>query len=416
MGNGPSGLAVGDFDGDANLDLAVSNFTDDTITILLGDGAGGFAPAAGSPLSVGNEPIALGGARDLNGDGRLDLTVCNFNAGLAGGTIGVFLGNGAGGFVAAAGSPLATDDGPRAINLRDIDFDGDFDLVVMNNGVARDSATLYFNDGAAGFGTTESLYTGTDPVGLAIGNLNGPNNGSDVALCNFTDGTVQILCYVAPRALPFPNSTDRSLDVLEDSSVTFEVLGDVITQEALSFTEDVAPLFGGLTGTYPNLTYTPDPDFFGVDTFSFHVTSAIRGLESASATVTVYVQSVNDEPSMTIATPSSSASSGAGPQTIANFATNIMKDATPTVGSLPPWDESGQKIGIQVTPHQTWNKDLFIQQPNIDATGTLRYTPRPGQSGSTTIKFRVVDNQGIGTKFGGDPIGNEVMVTFTITP
>ena len=87
-----------------------------------------------------------------------------------------------------------------------------------------------------------------------------------------------------------------------------------------------------------------------------------------------------------------------------------------TGSQSPPWDESGQKIQIQTSPHQSWNKDLFLSQPKIDSIGTLRYTPRPGQSGSTTIKFRIVDNQGIGTNFGGDPIGNEVTVTFVVTP
>lgn len=410
VGAGPSGVTAGDYNGDSNLDLAVSNFTDDTVTILLGDGVGNFAPAAGSPIAVGNEPIAIEGARDLNGDGRLDLAVCNFNGGLAGGTISLLLGNGAGGFAAAAGSPIAVDDGPRAINLRDIDVDGDFDMVVMNNGVARDSATLMFNNGSGGFAMTESMYTGTDPVGLVIGNLNGPNNGNDMAICNFTDGTVQVLCYVAPRALPFPNSTDRSLDVLEDSMVTFEAIGEVLTQEPLTFTLVTPPVNGMLTGVIPNPTYTPDPDYFGTDTFTFRVTSTTSGLSSANATVKIWIQAVNDEPSMTIATPSSSAASGAGPQVIANFATALSKG---------PLNESGQKLQIQHSPHQSYNRDLFLVQPTIDVTGTtgtLRYTPRPGQSGATSIKFRIVDNQGIGTNFGGDPIGNEVTVTFTITP
>ena len=128
-------------------------------------------------------------------------------------------------------------------------------------------------------------------------------------------------------------------------------------------------------------------------------------MTSSSVTVTVRVQAVNDEPSMTIATPSSMAASGAGPQVIAAFATAISKG---------PANESAQKIKIQTSPHQSWNKDLFVIQPNIDSTGTLRYTPRAGQSGSTTIKFRIVDNGG--SNFGGDPVGNEVTVTFAITP
>ena len=69
-------MALGDVNGDGNLDLVVTNLSDNTVTVLLGNGAGGFTSAAGSPFSVGASPIsvALG---DVNGDGTLDLIVAN---------------------------------------------------------------------------------------------------------------------------------------------------------------------------------------------------------------------------------------------------------------------------------------------------------------------------------------------------
>jgi hypothetical protein len=90
-------------------------------------------------------------------------------------------------------------------------------------------------------------------------------------------------------------------------------------------------------------------------------------------------------------------------------------DGTPE-GVPPPGDEAtaGQKIQIQTSPHPSRNKGLLLVQPNMNPTGKLRYTPRPGQAGMTSIKFRIVDNGG--SNFGGDPVGNEVTVTFTITP
>src|SRR5208283_4695150 len=77
VGLNPSFVAVGDFNGDGNLDLAVANFTDSTVSILKGEGAGNFAPATTSPVSVGVNPdsIAVG---DFNGDGNPDLAVANF--------------------------------------------------------------------------------------------------------------------------------------------------------------------------------------------------------------------------------------------------------------------------------------------------------------------------------------------------
>lgn len=43
VGDGASSVAVGDFDGDGNLDLATANSFDNNVSVLLGDGSDGFA-------------------------------------------------------------------------------------------------------------------------------------------------------------------------------------------------------------------------------------------------------------------------------------------------------------------------------------------------------------------------------------
>jgi hypothetical protein len=74
VGGGYAGgsLAVGDFDGDGSLDLAVVNPASNSVSVLLGNGDGSFQAAqnyaVGSPL----DSVAVG---DLNGDGKLDLAV-----------------------------------------------------------------------------------------------------------------------------------------------------------------------------------------------------------------------------------------------------------------------------------------------------------------------------------------------------
>ena len=57
-GVGPSAVAVGDFDGDGDLDLAVTNQVSDDVTILLGNGAGDFTEAARSPERVRRKQAA----------------------------------------------------------------------------------------------------------------------------------------------------------------------------------------------------------------------------------------------------------------------------------------------------------------------------------------------------------------------
>jgi hypothetical protein len=68
VGTTPSALASGDWNRDGRLDLAVANRGSKDVSILLGDGAGGFAAATGSPVSVAGTPIDVAVA-DLDHDG-----------------------------------------------------------------------------------------------------------------------------------------------------------------------------------------------------------------------------------------------------------------------------------------------------------------------------------------------------------
>src|SRR6476660_8062832 len=62
VGAAPASVAIADFNRDGKPDLAVANTGSGDVTVLLGDGKGGFAPAAGSPFSAGKNPndIAVG--------------------------------------------------------------------------------------------------------------------------------------------------------------------------------------------------------------------------------------------------------------------------------------------------------------------------------------------------------------------
>ncbi len=73
-GKNPSAIAIGDFNGDGKPDLVVANSGSNDVSVLLGDGKGGFAPAVNFP--VGTNPVSLkvGG---FNKDGKDDIVVAN---------------------------------------------------------------------------------------------------------------------------------------------------------------------------------------------------------------------------------------------------------------------------------------------------------------------------------------------------
>jgi hypothetical protein len=70
---------VGEFNGDANSDLAVANQFSDNLSVLLGAGGGSFAAATGSPFGVGARPLSVA-VGEFSGDADPDLAVANFNS------------------------------------------------------------------------------------------------------------------------------------------------------------------------------------------------------------------------------------------------------------------------------------------------------------------------------------------------
>src|SRR5215831_9528850 len=71
-GDEPSFVAIGDLNGDGRPDLAVTNFSSNTVSVLLGTGGGSVGPPTAYPTGVGPKCVAIG---DLDRDGKPDLVV-----------------------------------------------------------------------------------------------------------------------------------------------------------------------------------------------------------------------------------------------------------------------------------------------------------------------------------------------------
>ena len=130
VGASPDAIVAGDFNGDGRIDLAVANENDDTVSVLLGNGDGTFQPQV--TYAVGRDPAAIVSG-DFTGDGRADLAVVNvawFYQ--SNDTVSVLLGNGDGTF-----QPQVTytvGHVSAAIAEGDFTGDGHTDLAVTNEG------------------------------------------------------------------------------------------------------------------------------------------------------------------------------------------------------------------------------------------------------------------------------------------
>ncbi|MFY9269391.1 MAG: FG-GAP-like repeat-containing protein, partial [Candidatus Manganitrophaceae bacterium] len=136
-GTDPEAMASVDMNSDARLDLAVINRSANTLTIFIGNTSGGFDQLAGAnqnlvpPISVGNDPSSVS-VGEFNGDGRADLAITRQTDN----SVLVLYGNGDGTFTLSdpigLGAPLTT---PEKILLSDQDRDCLFDLVVVGSHV-----------------------------------------------------------------------------------------------------------------------------------------------------------------------------------------------------------------------------------------------------------------------------------------
>ena len=118
-------VAVADINDDRQPDLAVTHAERNELTILLGDGRGGFTEATDSPFDLGHSAWHLA-VTDLNGDARADI------AAAAGDGVRVMLGDGRGGFQPAPHSPFATGKGAWQLAVGDVNGDGKPDVVTSN--------------------------------------------------------------------------------------------------------------------------------------------------------------------------------------------------------------------------------------------------------------------------------------------
>jgi hypothetical protein len=195
VGTNPVSVVAGDFNNDSNVDLAVVNNIINKVSILLGDGAGGFPLPLGSStypaFPVGMSPLgAAAGNFNSNIDSNLDLAVANF----VDNTVSILLGNGDGTFSAATPVSLPPGSGPISIAVGDFNGGGFLDLAIVNHTSGNVSIFLGNGDGTFTEATGSPFTVGKQPVSIAVGQFNSDVDlFPDLAVANFVDNSVSIL-------------------------------------------------------------------------------------------------------------------------------------------------------------------------------------------------------------------------------
>ncbi|HLM55630.1 MAG TPA: Calx-beta domain-containing protein [Pyrinomonadaceae bacterium] len=308
---------MGDLNGDGKLDLVTANLTGQSISSLLGDGAGGFSPAPGSPFSVdgalshaaladfnsdGKLDVAtisttgtyvlpgngaggftgsfdsaskiapLGGwavlATDLSGDGKADIGISSFGSGFV-----RLLGDGAGGFGAAfsSGEPRGSVD-MMALAVGDLDEDGKLDVAAAGS---RVGAIYFKGDGAGSFGNSRSFVGANNPSAIALADFNGDGK-LDMATAGPNGGaaftSISILLSAGGGAFEAARAFYTDRDIL-DSPIDL-ALADFNADGRLDFAalhkESVTVLLADAAGGY---SLSAVLDYFPSSSFS-HIISA----------------------------------------------------------------------------------------------------------------------------------------------
>jgi hypothetical protein len=194
-GKNPSFVAVGDYNSDGVPDMAVTSAGDHAVNVFLNNGDGSFRPAPGGPIAAGTNPVSAVAA-DLNRDGIQDLAITDY----LNNTLRILLGNGDGSFRPGVG-PIGVGSHPVAVGVADFNADGFLDLSVANSGNSSGvghtmTVLLGSGDGSFVAEVGSPFAIGLQPAGLAIADFNRdgvPDIADADSIAFNTPGTVTVL-------------------------------------------------------------------------------------------------------------------------------------------------------------------------------------------------------------------------------
>ncbi|MEN8258461.1 MAG: Ig-like domain-containing protein, partial [Thermodesulfobacteriota bacterium] len=227
--------------------------------------------------------------------------------------------------------------------------------------------TSIVTNGTLGNATITNSLTGTysytpDP------DVSGTDSFTYKANDGTADSNVSTITITITPLNDQPLAANDTVSTIENNAVIISVLANDrdIDADKLTINATTMGANGSVTNNTISLTYTPNANWYGTDTFSYTISDGNGGMDTA--TVTVNVSPVNDPP-------------------VAQDSSLTTTENTPTSAALMAADIEGDPLTYAIVANGTLGTAV-ISDP---ASGAFTYTPRAGTSGTDSFTFKAND-------------------------
>jgi large repetitive protein len=343
----------------------LANDTDVDGDSLSVDSFDGMSTNAGLVLDNSNGTLTFTPASDFFGIDAFNYAVSDGNGGTDFGHVTVEI-------IAVNDAPVSSDGSATT--------DEDLPKTIILNATDIDSSMLVFSIVAGPSNGSLDVITGNTVTFTPNADYNGPDSFTFIANDGSLDSNLATVAITINAVHDSPVAQDGSVSGSEDTPAGLILNATDVDGDALTYTVTVSPAHGSLSGIAPNLSYTPNSDFNGLDSFKFIANDGT--LDSNEVQVSISLSAVNDIP---VAINDTATTDEDTPKTLMLNATDVDS------GSLDYTIVTGPSHGTI--------------SPGTSATRT--YTPLPDYFGTDSFSFRASD---------GSLDSNVGTVTITVSP
>jgi hypothetical protein len=253
----PRSVAVVDVNSDSKPDIIVANSGTKNVGVLLNSGNGTFTVQTTYSTGTDSWPVFVA-VVDVNSDSKPDVIIANYYKN----NVGVLLNSGTGTSTAPTTYSTGSGSNPVSVAVVDINSDGKPDIIVANYGTNNVGVLLNSGNGTFTPQTTYSTGTGSNPIGVAVVDVNSDGK-ADIIVANQGTNNVGVLLNSGTGTFTvqttYSTGTDSSPYSVTAVDVNSDSKPDIII--ANQGTNNVGVLLNSGTGTFTaQSTYSTGTD------------------------------------------------------------------------------------------------------------------------------------------------------------